>query len=209
MSDVLDRPTVGERYDLATDANDLTLRAGRCDADILLAAGYAAAGNVRGTQALSLYRMKATGDRAGLTLLMTTSAGWLMRRSRRGGRADLTQRQAEAVAGTVLLWWLEGVCSHCEGRRYELVPGTQIVSDNLCKVCDGAGKEPVHHRMRKELHEPARWLAGEFESLMSYVLSDMASRLRGELDEAAAVLAGTLRLSSTLLDLRSSAAELD
>jgi len=153
--------------------------------------------------------MKATGERAGLTLLMTTSAGWLMRRSRRGGREDLSQRQAEAVAGTVLLWWLEGVCSHCEGRRYELVPGTQIVSDNLCKVCDGAGKEPVHHRMRKELQEPARRLAGEFESLMSSVLSDMASRLRTEMSDPVLDPGSFSGLNLSLLRLRSSEAEVD
>jgi len=46
--------TVVERYDSACTTTDLTVREGRCDADSILAAGYAAAGNERGTQALSL-----------------------------------------------------------------------------------------------------------------------------------------------------------
>lgn len=209
LNDVLERPTVAERYDLATDTTDLTLRGGRCDADLLLAAGYAAAGNVRGQQALALYRMKATGDRAGLTALLDTSTGWLVGRSRRGGRADLTSKQAQAVAGTVLLWWLEGVCPHCEGRRYELVPGTQITSDNLCHVCAGKGKEPVEHRMRRELQEPAIWLASEFEALMSYILADMGARLKRDVDELVPDTAALAGLEASLLDLRSTAAEAD
>ena len=181
MNTAIDRPTVGERYEHAADTSDLTLRPGRCDADLLLAAGYAAQGNVKGTQALTLYRMRATGSVDGLSPLVSAATGWLLDH-RTPGERQLRIQDAQHIASTVVHWWLAGACTHCEGRRYELVPGTQIISDDLCRVCDGRGKEPVEHRLRREHQEHGRWLAAEFERLQSYILSDMAQRLRPALD---------------------------
>ena len=181
MNASIDRPTVGERYDHATDTSDLTVRAGRCDADLLLAAGYAAQGNVKGSQALTLYRMRATGAVDGWGPLVKASVSWLLDR-RTPGERQMRIAHAYQVSNQVLHWWLAGTCTHCEGRRYELVPGTQIISDELCRVCDGRGKAPVEHRLRREHQEHGRWLAAEFERLQSYILSDMAQRLRPALD---------------------------
>lgn len=179
----LDRPSLGERYETAADTSDLTLHFDRrSDADILLAAGYAAAGNVRGTQALMLYRMRATGDRSGVRELARVSSGWLMGWRPPVGVKPLRRAQCQEIAAAVIHWWFEDSCSHCHGRRYELVPGTNVVSDNLCHVCNGAGKEPVDHRLRREHQEAGRWLANQFEDLMSYILADMAKRLRSEVE---------------------------
>lgn len=174
--------TVGERYDLATDAHDLTLRPGRCDADVLLAAGYAAAGNARGAQALALYRIRATGSRNGLAQIVDVAAGWMVDRRPQPGEKTLRLGAARDVSARVLLWWIDGVCPHCQGRRYELVPGTQMVSDNLCWACDGAGRLPVEDRVRREHQTAARWLAAEFDRMLAYVMADMARRLSPRLD---------------------------
>lgn len=173
--------SVAERYDVATDTSDLGLRDGRCDADVLLAAGYATARNTRGALALSLYRIRATGHRNGLLQIANAAEGWLVDRRPPGGGKPMRLAEARKLGWSVLLWWLDGVCPHCQGRRYELVPGTQVVSDNLCHVCDGSGRPPLASRVRREHAEPAAWLAAELDRMMSFVLADMAKRLRNEL----------------------------
>lgn len=178
--------SVEERYDVATETSDLSLMPGRCDADVLLAAGYAASRNTRGAQALALYRMRATGSRAGMARAIDWAAGWLLdRRLPWPNRKPVRVNEAREIATAVLQWWLDDVCRQCQGRRYELVPGTQVVSDNICHACAGTGRSPVQDRVRREHQDCAQWLAGECERAMAFVLSDMARRLSQRIVEDA------------------------
>lgn len=171
---------IAERYDTAVDTSDLTLRLGRCDADMLLAAGYATAGDTRGAQALALYRMRATGSRVDVARAVDGLTAWLLDR-RRQPRA-MRIASARAVAATVLHWWLDDVCRACGGRGYELVPGTQIVGDTPCQACGGAGRSALEHRVPSEHRDAARWLAGEIDESTQRVFSAMARRLRRDVD---------------------------
>lgn len=171
--------TVMERYALAQQAKeivvDLTHRTG---ADYLLAAGMAQAGSPRNRAAISLYRLQqkiAAGDTHDIMAWGVTQA------VQQYGRAphNVHPKAATKLVEIVLHWWLEGVCPHCEGRRFELVPGTQIVSATPCHLCGGRGKEPVTHRLHRKHRDAGRWLADEFDNLVSLVARDMAARLRG------------------------------
>ena len=46
----------------------------------------------------------------------------------------------EAVAASVLAWWLSHVCGKCNGVRFELIAGTPALSSRHCKVCKGSGE---------------------------------------------------------------------
>lgn len=180
-----DTPTVGDRYARATSSSDLTLHAGRCDADKLLAAGYAARRDTRGLMALHVYRMRVTGDRAGLPPAIDTAIGWIVGRGvRAGGRNKVSRLDAREVAERTLHWWLQDVCSACEGVKYERVPGTPKLSAKLCIVCQGVGRHPLTSIVKPKHLEHSRWLASELDALCGYVMADMARLLGASMDLA-------------------------
>ena len=47
------------------------------------------------------------------------------------------------LANTVLLWWLDPLCEDCHGRGYQVVPGTNRLSDTQCPSCHGVGKREI------------------------------------------------------------------
>jgi hypothetical protein len=185
MADILEDRfrTVAERYGSANGTSDLTLNLeGRCDADLLLAAGYASANNQRGMMALHLYRMKLTGDRHGVGPVTEEAMSWLVGRGvRAGGREKIGRPEARHICETVLKWWLDDVCRRCKGRRYELIPGTNHVSDRVCETCFGGARRPLEAMIEKRRHEPANWLASELDALVSYIVGDMAKILNGRM----------------------------
>ena len=125
--------------------------------------------------------MAANQDTAGHGDVIRESTGWLMGMQPPKGVKPPRRHEARSISMSVVAWWLSGVCRHCQGRRYDLVPGTQVVSENLCRTCFGAGREPVEHRVAREHAHAARWLANQYEDLMSYILADMARRLRSDM----------------------------
>lgn len=300
MTSTEDRPpTTGERYIAA---------AGKTDADVILAAAFAQAGNVRGSMALTLYRVaedwhgqiatvdrkreadevarmlgemarswrladrwlaeiveaNAVAARAGLSprgrevfddiieKMRAVAAGrretvmaealreafppadpprtlphelvalhdWavpqLRQWSTRGRAKPMTRVQASQISERVLRWWCSDVCGACQGRGYQLLPGTQIRSDALCTECNGIdasgrefqgmGRPPVDRRLKKSQREAGRWLASEFGSMLAMVLSEMAARLRPSLDVN---LDRWPEITGRLEDLRSAVAQED
>ena len=98
---------------------------------------------------------------------------------RAGGRNKVSRLDAREVAERTLHWWLQDVCSGCDGVKYERVPGTPKLSAKLCPVCHGVGRHPIE-RLVKPCHiEHSRWLASELDALVAYVMADMA-RLLGQ-----------------------------
>lgn len=183
MNNTLARRTIGERYIDATSASDLSPRG--TDADVLLAAGFAAAGNVSGSLALSLWRMRETRDMRGFAQLTQTSANWLI--GRPNGRTRLARRmpRVEAVdlASAVLAWWLHNTCPACEGRQHPMIPGSNRVdSSRECSECKGSGITPLDPLMRQEQREHARWLVSEYDAMAGRIFKLMAQKLAPELD---------------------------
>ena len=190
-------PSIAERYLTA-----------RNSADTLLAAAFAQAGNLRGTMALTLYRV--AEDRRERLVVEVPSAepprtlphdlvalhDWavpeLRRWAGRGRGKPMTRTQASHIAERVLRWWCSDSCQACNGRGYQLLPGTQIRSDTLCPECNGTdergreyqgmGRPPVERRLKKSQREAGRWLASEFSAMLAMVLSEMAARLKPSLD---------------------------
>lgn len=178
--------SIGERYLHASASSDLGVRGGRCDADVLLAAGFAAAGNVHGALALTLYRMRETRDLSGFAGLVDTSANWIMGRSLRPGRNRLpriARVEARDVATAVLRWWLDQTCQACSGRMHPFITGTNRLDHSRdCGACHGTGKSLVDHVATQHARPHARWLAGEFDSMAGAIFGAMARLLAPRLD---------------------------
>lgn len=170
--------TLLERYDEATVAPAIVVTTERrTTADYLIAAGLAQQGDPRNRAALALYRLDGRVSGAGVDEVRRWAVPALASRFARG-RDALRPAAAREVFEIVLHWYLEGVCPHCEGRRFELLPGAPVVGDQPCEVCDGRGKEPVHHRLPRRHGDAGRWLADQFGNMLSFVEADMARRLR-------------------------------
>jgi hypothetical protein len=146
------------------------------DADILLAAGYAARQDDKGRQALMLNRMLVTGDYGHLYAMVEYAYRWCKSEAFKPGsdlRKNVNRRDLLQVCNVTLRWWLRRVCPHCQGRKFELVfPGSQVTSTRECKPCEGQGRTPLDNLAGDHWRE-ARWLANEFDRLMDKVEQDM------------------------------------
>lgn len=173
-------PSVLEKYAAATQTSDLTLREGRCDADMLLAAGYAAHHDEVGRQALMINRMLVTGDYSRMDVAVEYAYRWV-RSAQMGRKAALPHSDRKTtmnVVNVTMRWWLRGVCPACDGRRMSLIfPGAQVTSAKLCHVCDGAGKVSLD-KLAGEHWQAARWLAAELDRLLDKIEHDMKAALK-------------------------------
>lgn len=186
MTEVNERPKVSERYASATDSTNMAVVAKRCDADMMLAAGYAAAGNLKGALALELWRMRASGDMRGFARVAETCADWIIARVHRPGKQRLPKvRRIEAVdlSRIVLNWWLSAACKACEGRQHPLIPGsTRLDYSRECAECNGTGFALVDRVVPGKYRLHARFLADEIQALEGMIFSDMARLLAPKLE---------------------------
>jgi hypothetical protein len=174
-----DAPTLEERYSGAARSSDLTVHPDhRGDADLLIAAGLATSHTTRGAVAMKIWRMQADGTRIGIGQVADQLAEWPHRAKMRA-----RNRTSRRVAETVLAWMLSSVCIRCQGRKYELVPGTQVTSEHFCQLCDGGGRPPLEPLLGQNV-EAGRWLVATINALYAEIFDGMARRGRQQIDEA-------------------------
>lgn len=183
MINTLERRSISERYSEAACSTDTSGQ--RTDADILLAAGYAAAGNERGSLALDLWRMRETRDIRGIGKMTELSANWLI--GRPNGRTRLARKmpriEALDLAGTVLGWWLHSTCQTCQGRGHPMIAKSKrIDSSRECGDCRGTGVQPLDTLVKQDHREKARWLAGEYDAMAGGIFARMAEKLAPKLE---------------------------
>lgn len=125
--------TVEERYVAANQSSSLRCET-RDDAPIgsigiIIAAGWSPA-----RIGALLMRLHTKPERMGLEQahqqIAIQAARWGMDRP-------------EAVAASVLAWWLSHVCGGCRGVRFELVTGSPALSNRHCKACKGSGEVAI------------------------------------------------------------------
>lgn len=167
-----------ERYDEALHTGQIVVDSEhRTSADYLIAAAWAQASDRRNIAALALFRLHEKLSDEGVAVIRSWAIQAMCREYARG-KSPLRPTAAREIFEIVLHWKLEGVCPRCDGRKFQLVPGTQVISGHACDLCLGAGREPVQHRLPKRHHDAGRWLADQLDSMLTYAASEMARRLR-------------------------------
>ena len=176
-----DHRTLIERYDTAATAGQIVVTADhRTAADYLLAAAHAQASSPRNRAAVALQRLQLKLTQGGVDDVRSWAVPALARQFARG-QHQLRPKGAAEVFNGVMVWWLAGMCDACRGRRFTLLPGGQAVSSTPCPACDGRGREPVQKHLQPRHRDAGRWLADQFEDMLSYVEADMQRRLGGAL----------------------------
>lgn len=168
--------TATQTSHLATDPNHV------CDADRLLAAAYATAGDPRKTLALDVYRLRATTDMRGARSIAERMADEVIRQAIRIDRktrdAKIKRIEAVDLAMTVLKWWHMQTCPACEGREHPTIPGTpHLDATRECSHCHGTGVRPLKKHVKAAHLDLALWLADSLDGLTAIVFSDMLKRL--------------------------------
>lgn len=183
MTALEDRPKLDETYARATRSTDLSASSEhRTDADILLAAGYAAQKNRNGMIALMAYRMKITGDRASKAEIVEALIDHMGYEAKRRRALPIINRpNARMVVQTVINWWSTDNCEVCTGRKMQPIPGTPHLSANWCEACAGGGKRPIPD-VGARFKQHAEWLAAELDHMLTFIVGDMARMLRPSLD---------------------------
>jgi hypothetical protein len=179
-----EKPSVSERYVRATNSRDLSVDySQRTDADVLLAAAYASAGNAAASLALRFYRLRATGDMTPFRELADIAGAWLLGRSMRRGRRKLRGIEARDLATRTLFYWLNPSCTACNGLGHPLMPNSPVINyGHDCPTCHGTGQYPIHRIVPPGTSDEARWLVDEMDRLCGIVFNDMARLLVNRLD---------------------------
>lgn len=174
-----ERISTGERYARASISSDLRVRGHTepCDADKLLAAGYAQVGDERKMLGLRLYRMQTTGDRASLSVVVRQADDWLRLRLSRKGHRPLPGAQRDALVVQTLQWWLCQRCDYCNGTGFDTVEGAPALSLQECTACNGTRITPLKRVIPARLLVHAYWLAKEWDVMCAEVIADMAQLL--------------------------------
>lgn len=116
-------------------SSDLTHKETMCDVYVLGAAGMAA------IQArMPVFRVKYLRDARELEAAKRIFVNWtrrsMLNRKLSAGAASRTGVQ-------ILTHWLNDVCDTCRGVRFEVAPGTPMLTDRECQACNGTGKRPI------------------------------------------------------------------
>jgi hypothetical protein len=163
------------------------MHGGSCDADKLLAAAYATAGDRRKTLALHVWRIRATGSLSGTNELVAGLGAMLRDESRRGKNRSrqqvLTWPAAQVLAIQTLDWWRSPVCKHCDGLGHPRMANAPVLDlTRDCPHCHGTGQTPLERHVGAEHTDRARWIVGELEGLSALIFYDMTRLLRINLD---------------------------
>jgi hypothetical protein len=184
MIDIDERITTGERYARATNSSDLSvLLDQRCDADKLLAAGWAASGDPRRRLALTLYRMAVRGDMEGRAAIVEEASNWVNGRMQRKGQRAMPRTQRQALVIATLTWWLKPTCAYCSGRMFVEVEDTGRLSTQACPSCHGTGKTPIARVVPPPFKVHAMWLGDELDRLVLEVVREMSRLLAAQMPD--------------------------
>lgn len=173
--------SIAERYLTATNSSQLGHDPNHvCDADRLLAAAYATAGDPFKSLALDVYRLKATADLAGAKSIASRMAEKVLQKSRprRGAKPELSRVEAVDLCLVVIKWWQMQACPVCEGRGHPNIPGTPMLDTaRQCAHCGGTGIRPLKKHVKPKQLDMAHWLVDTLNGLTAIIFSDMAKRM--------------------------------
>lgn len=181
-----DDRSAAERYLSARRSSHLRLKLdARCEADTLLAAGFASRGSTRKSMALAVYGVLASEGMTGAWAVADEMGGWLRRRAYLSDQSMPQRTAAIDLAMTVLKHFHHPTCPTCGGIGHPLLANSPVIdSTHECHACHGTGQVLIERLVKPEHIELARWLVDEINSMCGWVFGDIARRLKAEMDLA-------------------------
>lgn len=65
---------------------------------------------------------------------------------------EAQMRRCADKAAAVVRYWLDQTCQGCDGRKFQILPGTPSLSTKVCPACRGSGiAEPPHGQQGRRL----------------------------------------------------------
>lgn len=203
-----------ERYASATSSAHLRVEPSPCDIDTIIAAGWVKVG-----LSTELYRLMVQLDGVDKRLFMgrdvdPSLVDWVTMAARLSrlpparrelldyahwlARARFPEVRTEQVLGIamgVMAQILLPTCPGCEGREYELIPGTPNKSHRVCQVCKGSGVRQLKVAGGRAGYEFAAALQAGVESKLSVLFEVMSRHLRNQLDLPIGTARGNARIA--------------
>lgn len=133
-----------DRLSPALVSSDLSMTAGRGDADFIAALGYA---SMTYPIASPLIRMYLAADPAAVQEARA-QAYVMAKKAARRQRCALRQADLVDIGRLALDYAINKRCPRCHGTKFELIPGTSSLGKKVCQACKGDGRRilPVRHR---------------------------------------------------------------
>jgi hypothetical protein len=146
---VSDRPSVLERLGAAYGSSDLSFDPNhRNDLDFITAAGIAASRHLK--VASPVMRVHYANSPADLNSAFRAVIS-LVRRFNAKRNWRLNGKSMQVVALHALSHHVDPVCSHCHGRKFELLEGTPALSTKPCRHCHGTGRRQIQKKHREQI----------------------------------------------------------
>lgn len=183
MTNLEDRPTIGERYARAAQSTDLTPALDhRTDADVLLSAGIVAAKDPKLALALAIYRLRLAGSTDGLHSIVESAQEWLLSYLSRGGNRPMPRPAREALLMSTLAWWANPTCPFCEGRCFVAVEDAGRLSAVECSACYGTGHRPLARSVPHPYIKHAYWIVDRLDANILTIQTAMGRLLSQRMD---------------------------
>lgn len=124
-----------ERIVASQSSSDLgEVPEGLGDIDVIRATGMVGSKSPLG---VSLWRLRYSGDMRELEPVQRMLIELALKR----GWAD--EVTATNLVNRVMRHWFDDLCHTCHGRGFKVVPGTPMLSDEVCLDCSGQGRVPM------------------------------------------------------------------
>lgn len=145
-----ERPSAIERLSAALNSSDLTFDVNhRGDLDYVAALGIAASRH--GNVASPVMRVHYANSPSDLNSAFKAVVSMVKRfNAKRNWR--LNPKSIQAVALHALSHHVDPTCTHCHGRKFELMDGSPTLSTKACRVCHGTGRRPVQKKYREQIN---------------------------------------------------------
>lgn len=121
-----------EKYSRSINSSDLKSDEHHFDTDNL--AAVALSNELGGL----LFRVKYGSDATSFKALLSSWTTIVQ-----GKRQWPKHLPAHKIAEKSLGHWLNDVCPACTGKGFQLMPGSPVLSDVQCTICEGSGKKPL------------------------------------------------------------------
>ena len=160
---------ITDRIGTAQYSKDLseTPAAEIADIDIIRACGMVGVSMPLG---VSLWRLKVSGDAREFPHVIEGLVELLLRKG-------INEGESVRLVNRVLKHHLDDLCKLCSGRGYNLIPGTPVLSDNLCIGCGGQGRVRMINP-----DETAEWLLEQIARMEQEVAAAIMRKLSRDLD---------------------------